>query len=81
MVSDPYLMFDVRCLKSDFGLLIADWNSERDFFRLKPATAGKLVVCRLHDKCPVLQSSRQTFYKHLLLKGIDYKVRSVADQT
>jgi hypothetical protein len=56
---------------------------ERDFFRLKPATAGKLIVRRLHDQRPALPSSRQTFYDYILLfqpECFDHSVSSVADQ-
>src|SRR5215472_5261614 len=40
---------------------------ERDFFRLKPATAGKLIVRRLHNQRPALKPSfnRQNNYFYL----------------
>src|SRR5262249_1019867 len=50
---------------------------ERDFFGLKRS------VRRLHDQCPALPSSRQTFYDRVLLfqpKGFDHCVSSIADQ-
>jgi hypothetical protein len=57
--------------------------AERDFFRLKPTTAGKLIVRRVHNQRPALPLSRQTFYEHVPLfqpKGFDHGVSSVADQ-
>jgi hypothetical protein len=47
---------------------------ERNFFRLKR------TIRRLHNQCPALPSSRQTFHVHVLLKGFDHSVSSIADQ-
>jgi hypothetical protein len=40
------------------------------------------TVRRLHDECPALPSSRQTFYEHILCpaRALDHSVSSIADQ-
>jgi len=51
-------------------------------FRVKPATAGKLIVYRLHNQRLALPSSRQTFYELVLLfqpKGLDHSLSCVWD--
>src|SRR6266567_667711 len=44
---------------------------KRDFFRLKR------TVRRLHDQRPALPSSRQTFYEHVLLKGLGHSENGI----
>jgi hypothetical protein len=55
-ISDKRKAFVIAAVNDRDRKIISASRCNVNFFRLKPATAGKLIVCRLHNQRPALKS-------------------------